>query len=102
MVVSDDAMTWIESEIVGVHSGLEIVERNVGTRVVQSGGLPCGANGDVHAVLLQASPAAYQMVRAYGPRIRVIRVLGADVRLQLEEGIAVGVLSPNRAFGLYV
>ena len=102
VVVSDRAKTWIDTEVIGVLLGSGRIERNLSTTVFQSNRLPCGANNDVQALLLQASPPAYQMVHAYGPRIRVNDVLGADVQLQLEEGIAVGVLSPNRALGLYV
>lgn len=101
VVVSADALTDLESEAVGVRSGLELIERVIGTTVAQSNGLPCGAGNDIHAVLFQASPAAYQMVHAYGPRIRVMGVQGGNiVNLRLEEGIAVGELTPNRCRGI--
>jgi hypothetical protein len=101
VVVSTDALSELEIEARGVRSGLEFIERVIGTTVAQSNGLPYGANNAIHAVLFQASPAAFQMVHAYGPRIRVMGVQGGTiVNLRLEEGIAVGELTPNRCLGI--
>jgi len=71
VVVSADALTALESEVAGVRSGLELVERVVGTTVAQTNSLDGAAPGNLHAVLFQASPAAFQLVHAYGPRLRV-------------------------------
>lgn len=101
IVVSAYALDELEREPVGVRSGLDRVERVVGTTVAQSNGFPFGGVNGIHAVLFQASPAAYEMVRAYGPRIRVRDVQdGTTVLLTLEEGIAVGELPPNRCLGI--
>jgi uncharacterized linocin/CFP29 family protein len=101
VVVSADALTQLESEVAGVRSGIELIERIIGTTVVQTNALPCGDGGDIHALLFQAAPAAYQMVHAYGPRLRVLGVVdGNRVNLRLEEGIAVGELMAHRAIGI--
>jgi len=101
VVVSADALTALESEVAGVRSGLELVERVVGTTVAQTNSLDGAAPGNLHAVLFQASPAAFQLVHAYGPRLRVVSVQGGNVlNLRLEEGIAVGQVTPNRCLGI--
>jgi uncharacterized linocin/CFP29 family protein len=101
VVVSADALTALESEAAGVRSGLELVERLVGTTVAQTNALDGAAPGNLHAVLFQASPAAFRLVHAYGPRLRVVSVQGGNVvNLRLEEGIAVGQVTPNRCLGI--
>ena len=100
IVVGSRALTDLESEIAGVRSGLELVERVAGTTIVQSNALAQDGAGNLHAVLLQASPAAFVMGRAYGPRLRVTGNNGTVVNLRIEEGIAVGPVMGNRAIGL--
>ena len=100
IVVGARALTDLESEAAGVRSGLELVERVASTTIVQSNALAADGAGNLHAVLLQASPAAFVIGRAYGPRLRVTGNNGTVVNLRLEEGIAVGPVLGNRAIGL--
>jgi len=101
VVVSVDALTALETEVVGSRSGMEVVERVVGTKVAQTNALDGAAPGNLHAVLFQADPAAFRLVHAYGPRLRVVGVAGGNVvNLRLEEGIAVGEVTPNRCRGI--
>jgi len=100
VVVSSDTLTDLETNIVGAQSGLEVTERLLGAKVLQTNALPSGA-GKVEAILVQASPPAYQMVRAWGPRLRVVTVAnGKTVTLSLEQGIAVGELEQNRCLAI--
>jgi hypothetical protein len=97
-VVSSDVLTALETEVVGVKSGLDVVEQLLATKVAQSTALP---RDGVEAVVLQASPPAYRMVRGSMPRVRVLRIEnGSEVVLRLEESIAVGELEPNRCVAL--
>jgi uncharacterized linocin/CFP29 family protein len=101
VVVSADALAALETEAAGVRTGLELVERVVGTTVAQTNALDGAGPGNLHAVLFQASPAAFQLVHAYGPRLRVLGVQGGNVvNLRLEEGIAVGQVTANRCLGI--
>jgi uncharacterized linocin/CFP29 family protein len=98
VVVSSDVLTDLETEEVGVKSGLDAVEQLLGTKVIQSSALP---RDGVKAVVLQASPPAYRMVRGSPPRLRVVRIdNGNEVTLRLEESIGVGELEANRAIAL--
>lgn len=94
VVVGTDALTDLETELVGAVSGLDVTERLLSTKVLQSNALPYDG---VDAVLLQASPPAYRLVRSRGPRLRVLTVTdGNSVKLRLEESIVCGELEPNR------
>jgi hypothetical protein len=101
VAVSVDALTILETQVVGIRSGLELIERAVGTKIALTNALDGAAWQNLHAVLFQADPAAFRLVHAYGPRLRVTDVAdGTDVNLRLEEGIAIGVLTPDRCRGI--
>ena len=98
VVVSSDVLTALETEVIGVKSGLDFVEQLLSTKVTQSNGLPWEG---AEAIVVQASPAAYRMVRASDPKVRVLGVEnGNEVALRLVEYIAVGELEPNRCVAI--
>ena len=100
VVVSAEALGELEGEEKGVRSGVEFVEHIIGTTIRQCNVLGHDGYGRIHAVLFQASPAAVQMVRAYGPRLRVLGVAGPVVTLRLEEGFAVHAVLPERCLAI--
>jgi hypothetical protein len=96
VIVSTDALTDLESELVGANTGLDVAERLLGTKVLQSNALPVN---EIEAVLVQASPPAYRLVRSRGPRLRVLSVTDGNViKMRLEESIVCGQLEPNRCW----
>lgn len=100
IVVSSQALGDLETEEKGVRSGVEFIEHVIGTTVRQCNVLGQDAYTRIHGVLFQASPAAIQMVRAYGPRLRVLNVNGPVVNLRLEEGIAARAVMPDRCLAI--
>jgi uncharacterized linocin/CFP29 family protein len=97
-VTSPSVMTTLEIETAGLRTGLQIVEQLLNTKVAQCSALPIDK---IEAVVLQASPAAYRLVHASGARLRVLGLTGGkNVKLQLEELIAVAELEPNRCAGI--
>jgi hypothetical protein len=101
VAVSVKALTTLETQVVGIRSGMELVERAVDTKIALTNALDGAAWENLHAVLFQADPAAFRLVHAYGPRLRVTGVEGGTVvNLRLEEGIAIGVLTPDRCRGI--
>ncbi len=112
--VSSLGLADLVTKVFGAQTGLEVTERVLPVKILQSNALPHpqyaqvdrgdGSDTDAHhidAVLLQAAPPAYRMVRAWGPRLRVLEVKGgSSVRFQLEEGIAVGALQKRRCLGI--
>jgi hypothetical protein len=100
VVVSSSALNDLESELVGALSGLDVAERLLGgAKVLQSNSLDSAAP-EIEAVLVQHPPAAYRLVRGWGPRLRVLKTDGKRVDLLLEEGIAVGELEKNRCVAI--
>lgn len=100
VVVSAQALGDLETEEKGVRSGVEFVEHIIGASIRQCNALGQDAYGRIHGVLFQASPAAIQMVRAYGPRLRVMDVNGPTIYLRLEEGIAARAVMPDRCLAI--
>lgn len=99
VVISADGLADLETEIVGTQSGLDVAEKVLSTKIMQTNALP--TTKPIEAILLQAMPPSYQMVRAWGPRVRVLDVTdGKKVKLTVEEGIAVGELEPNRVLAI--
>jgi hypothetical protein len=97
-VVSTDGLSALETQALGVKSGLDLVESMLSTKVAQSNGLP---EGGFEAIVLQASPAAFRMVHAASPRVRVTGITsGKSVQMQVEERIAVGELEPGHVVGI--
>jgi hypothetical protein len=106
VVVSPDVQAALDIQQAGVRSGLELVERSLVTKVVQTNALPedmteKGAKSTkVSAVVLQASPAVHRLVQGSTPQLRVLGNDGTTVRLQVEEWIAVGELESDRCVGI--
>jgi hypothetical protein len=97
-IVSTDGLSLLETEALGVKSGLDLVESMLSTKVAQSNGLP---DQGFEAIVLQASPAAFRMVHAAPPRVRVVGITGGkSIQMQVEERIAVGELEPGHVVGI--
>jgi uncharacterized linocin/CFP29 family protein len=99
VVLSADALSTLEIQPAGNQTGLEVAKKILGTQFSQTNALP---TGQVAALIFQAVPAAFKLVKAWGPRLRVLSVNGGTVQLRLEEGIAIGVLEANRCVSLTV
>ena len=119
VAVDSEAQVVLETDSVGVRSGVEVVEQILSAKIAQSNALPedlldkdatatavaAAAKGartsgacvaKVDFVVFQATPAAYRVVHGSTPRLRVVSNDGKTVKLQLEEWIAVGELEKNR------
>jgi hypothetical protein len=110
-VISSEIQVILETQIAGTKSGTDLVQQILSTQIPPpSDALPDDLHDNskhprpgperVSAVVLQASPPVYRLVNANSPRVRVLSVDGKQVRLQVEERIAVGELEPGRCVGI--